>query len=94
MSEQKKKHVELEKLRLGMDGQGRIHVGEVDEEGKLKSDRMKDVTGDFQRLMQIQMNLLTTAIKDRMKGMQKEPKIEIVHDLSTEEAKKLRKGGL
>ncbi len=83
MSKKKKKHVELEKLRLGMDNQGRVHVGEINKEGKLKSNKMKDVSGDFQRLMQIQISVAVTTIQNRTKKVQEKPKIEVVTDLKS-----------
>lgn len=89
MSEQKKKHVELAKLRLGMDNQGRVHVGEVDEEGKLKPDKMKDVSGDFQHFMQIQLNLYISRLVGEINKVEKKPKIEVVTD--SQQIKKIEK---
>lgn len=49
----KKKHVELEKLRLGITKQGIIVAGEASPDGSIKDEKAHDVTEDFYNLVMI-----------------------------------------
>ena len=91
MKGQKKKHVELAKLRLGMDSQGRVHVGEADKEGKLKPNTMKNVNGDYQRIMQIQLKLAMGKIESGINQVRSNPKLELVIDEQIKEIPKAKK---
>ena len=54
----KKRSVDIDKLRLGMTNKGQVLVGIPDENGALKPEQSKDVTADFESIMNTQFALM------------------------------------